>query len=730
MTVSFDRQFPPLARASRLVPMDDSSEKAFERARRPTWLMDDIHDMMLERSGKFLFSEISALDSPTKHRPPDKSYLYKNYLREKAPNYKSDEIYQMKLRKTRIDIMNASESQKKITSFVERLRNERRKQREHQVAFMRHALDSPPPHQVFAEKMAHQRPISAGNRKLLTPNNSPPRSRVERPQTAPSHSPSKIPSPSKEYQKKLLKIQNRTPKHQSPGRSPKPADSNPLEIQKKVQQKLLTLVKILEYVNNTKRFRLYLLAEQKGKEIFVIKIQRAFRQMILRRQAYHQAVMPAIFMRYLRNYQKKSAVKKIIAFLREFSSIHSHVIVKRFMVCVRKSQIFIREMLAVKRARVQLITLYWEKIERNYRKQIEDQERETFARLQRERMARITAGSSSDLHGKWGTTHKQVVALFSHMDTVEIQRANILRDTGSSRLRHTAVVTPTTSVLSDTVDPLYRQKIIEKYVSYKRSLHLKKGVLKSPYHSRASSPRQWNGYENNGDSQPFTDDAMNIKLIKRFIHDTAPHEGNNRGLTDVMNGLKINRELLERQLASAGVAVDDDGRARKRKVAMRVFRKRPFLCLTDPSLGKPWKQIIEEVVREDIIKKKRILQEENRKTFQDRVAEDKKRGIPIPTFTSLNGRRGTDNATQAIFGIYSGNDSPSSAIGFKDKRDDDDAFSSSSSPRSSYSGTYRHRRGHHNPRLSISVSSPALHGDHSHETGSPDHNVSPRFPLL
>lgn len=449
--------------------------------------------------------------------------------------------------------------------------------------------------------------------------------------------------------------------------------------------------------------------------------------MILRNRAYHLAAMPPIFMKFLKNYQRKLAVRKIITFLKEYSTLHSHLIIKKFMSCVRQAQVFIRGMIRIKKARVLLITLYWEKVEKNYRKQIEDQEREAFARQQRERMARINTGASSDVHGRWGMTHKQVISLFSHMDTVEIHRANILRETGSSsrssRLRNpSTLVSATTTVLSDTVDPVYRQGIIEKYLSYKRSLHLKKGT-KSPHLSRAASPAHAEVEEF---AQPFADDAFNIKLIKKFIHGSVGTESLSKIGVDE-TGVKTSRELLERQLAAAGVAIDTDhDLGRKRRAAKRVFRRRPLLCLTDPTLGKPWKQIIEEVVREDIIRKKRQLQEQNRKIFQDRVAEEKKRGIPIPTFTSSSaGRRGTEAASSTLNGMTA--TVSLSAFSGKRERPEDDAISSSSSPRTQ--PMHHNRRGtNQSHSLSMSASSPAMTLDQSHNkafTGD-----SPRLPLL
>jgi hypothetical protein len=705
--------------------MEDSSVKSFDR--RPTWLLNDINELMLERNGKLLFAEISSSNTLMR-RPADKSHLYKNYVREKTSTFKSGDVIQIKLKQSKSQghgLVDSS-SEKKISNFVEKLRHERQRQREHREAFMRHAIDPPDINPIVKNRMVQPRPLSAGT-------SPPPLPKTERPKTAPSQK-ERLDGRSSNNRPESVTF-NKTKSQRSPphgrsrdriGQNPGTLLSPPTDPLPKVQERLLALVKIVQFLQNSKQALLHLKAEENGKAIFATKIQRNFRDFVLRRQAYHKAVMPSVFMRFLKSFQKRSAAKKIIIFLREFSTIHSHLIVKRFMVCVRKAQIFIREILRVKRARTQLIVLYWEKIEKSYRKQIEDQERETFARLQRERMARITAGNTSDVHGRWGVTHKQVVTLFGHMDTVDMRRANFLREIGSSsrssRLRHTSMSskTLTSTVMSDTVETKYRQRIIEKYVSYKRCLHLKKGAAMSPHVSRATSPQPGEGADLFG-FQSFTDDSLNIRLIKKFIHEPSVHIhlGSGLGIKSDDEGVRTNRELLERQLAPAGVVVEDDhGMGRKRKAAMRIFRRKPFLCLTDASLGKPWKQIIEEVVREDIVRKKRILQEKNRKTFQDRVAEEKKRGIPIPTFTSSTGRRGTEHSSP-VFGLVNRVHDSVTEVDQRDKREDD-AFSSSSSPQSSCS-----QRGRNGNQLSTS---PALSRDYSRTREGRE--VSPRLPSL
>lgn len=79
------------------------------------------------------------------------------------------------------------------------------------------------------------------------------------------------------------------------------------------------------------------------------------------------------------------------------------------------------------------------------------------------------------------------------------------------------------------------------------------------------------------------------------------------GIVDVSTVSKILRnyklfasELLDKQLGQMIQEKNKNTFISQRKVALLY----PFLCLTDTNLGKPWKTIIEEVVKCDISCKK------------------------------------------------------------------------------------------------------------------------------
>lgn len=498
---------------------------------------------------------------------------------------------------------------------------------------MRQSLDPPHITPAIPERLLLPRPVSAGTSPFTST------VRRDRPSTAPTSqtppSPNQVDFPPTNHEIKKSRNRSKSPSgRQSPEHHPNAST----EASNKVAEKILTLIKILKFCQNSKRYVLYLKAEACGRQKFARKLQRWYRDAMHRRHEWNLAAMPAVFMRFLKKYQKKLAVKRITTFLREYTSIHSHSIIKSFLKCVRKAQVYIRETIRVKRARVLLLTLYWDRCERAYRKGIEDQDRETNARSQRERLARInmTLASPSgpgDVHGRWGMTHKQVVSLLHHMDSVDGQRAHLLRETGarnrpgSNRTASPSLVaSPSLSQIQfqpsglswigpggtqqDVVDPLLKKQIIEKYLSYKRSLHLKRDTSSLALSVVQQGLGQGHGLGLGGGIE----DTATIRLVKRFL--TLEEESSSIKQTT--------KEILERQLSGAGVPIEEEeGGGRKRKSALRIFRRRPFLCLTDPSLGKSWKHIIEEVVRDDILRKKKLLQDKNRQVIQERMTTER-----------------------------------------------------------------------------------------------------------
>jgi hypothetical protein len=71
----------------------------------------------------------------------------------------------------------------------------------------------------------------------------------------------------------------------------------------------------------------------------------------------------------------------------------------------------VRQYLEVREARLYALGLYWEKTEREVRRQIEEQERVNYARNEKLRLKRMGKNiHSSSIFEKWNLTHHQVKA--------------------------------------------------------------------------------------------------------------------------------------------------------------------------------------------------------------------------------------------------------------------------------------------------------------------------------
>ena len=101
---------------------------------------------------------------------------------------------------------------------------------------------------------------------------------------------------------------------------------------------------------------------------------------------------------------------------------------------------------------------------------------------------------------------------------------------------------------------------------------------------------------------------MSLTVVQRFVKAADKH---------------TTKKLLEEQLAPSGAPLDD--RKGPSRTSGRAYRasQQHFLCYTDPNLGRPWKAIIEEVVKDDIMRKKKIMQQRNREALEERLKEDK-----------------------------------------------------------------------------------------------------------
>lgn len=107
--------------------------------------------------------------------------------------------------------------------------------------------------------------------------------------------------------------------------------------------------------------------------------------------------------------KKKCALRLINRFVNDYSTVYGARVLKRFK---HYRHIVFKQLnnyIVINRARCELIGLYWDKVERNYRKQCSDSAREIEKQKRRELAAYLKTLDKNSVEGKWNlvNTHQQ-----------------------------------------------------------------------------------------------------------------------------------------------------------------------------------------------------------------------------------------------------------------------------------------------------------------------------------
>ena len=367
--------------------------------RRPSWLLNDIHDLMRQRAGEnSSLSQGQQTDRMStriwkQKRLPNRSDMYKNFQKEKAPPPPTAQVYANRLKKSTVGSGLSSENEAKVNDFLELISNKKKRQKERSENYMHKSLRAPSPTPFPTGKFhSSSRPVlsSLPDKSSLA---------LERPKTAPAldrHSSKRISS---------MPISGRL---QAWGGAPGGGSHIVVDSNAQVYKCFATFVKAAAYCERMRIVLEHTHMITMRRKVCARKIELWFISSRDARRRLFISMMPPIFMRYLRRFQKRNAVKIISTFVKECASMQSSTVVRKFLVCVRKAQKIARSCLAVKTARREALSRLWERVERQYRRQFEEHEKETLQRLQKERMGRLTSGDRSNVHDKWNLTHHQV----------------------------------------------------------------------------------------------------------------------------------------------------------------------------------------------------------------------------------------------------------------------------------------------------------------------------------
>ena len=375
----------------------------------PSWLLDDIHELIRQRSGEGItLPQGMLMDKMSKQilkqrRLPDKLDIYKNLQKEKAAPPPTTAVYAARLKKSKVGALSTN-SEEKVNAFLQTLADKRKRKKEQYDHYMRKSqgCPSPTPHLINR--------FTSSSRPVL---DSLPTREVERlrPRTAPnimtnpslSKRPGGIAPLSCASKSSRITLLPTSTIH----KAATPIIDSPVAVAKC----FTVFAKIAKYAEYNRVILLLTKAHLFRQLVASRRITKWWRMVRDTRRRLFKEKMPRIFTMYLRRFQKKKAAKIITTFIRECSSVQSAAIVKKFLICVRKVQCVARACIAVRQARLIALHKLWKRTELQYRRLFADHEKETLQRLQKERVLRLSSSSSASVHDKWGLTHQQVVRL-------------------------------------------------------------------------------------------------------------------------------------------------------------------------------------------------------------------------------------------------------------------------------------------------------------------------------
>lgn len=291
----------------------------------------------------------------------------------------------------------------------------------------------------------------------------------------------------------------------------------------------------------------------------------------------------------IRVFRKNAAANKMLWFLREYARMATCIKLKQSMSKIRVAQEKIRGFVAICRARIRVLTIFWVKEEARVRKLLYQRDRKIALRLKYDAIKRMMDREKQqkghyNIHTIWAQKKQAVQSLLSHCDIVQ---QNYRKNYESSREALRLNDSPpedknrTQNRPSDgtkgkqsrnemeSIAEDERESIIAKHIKAKRMLHV--AIL-----TREQIERK----------QPK---VISEEVCRGLIQ--ARTKAQTALALDAIDNVIFSKY-------SIGSAAADEEQPEK------AAPVNAFLCLTDARLGSSWKKIVEESVKRDIESRK------------------------------------------------------------------------------------------------------------------------------
>jgi len=336
-----------------------------------------------------------------------------------------------------------------------------------------------------------------------------------------------------------------------------------------------------------------------------VKIQRwqrailtAFKRKVLLRNMR----WPIRFIINTRLLRKRVHADRIASFLREYRRLAPSVKIRQAVDKIMKTQRTVRSFVAVCKARIKMISIFWEREEARVRKIVYARERRHAAKLKADALKRLLEREAQrkghhNIHTLWAKQNQEVSLLLTHLDVVQ---QNYRKNYESSKRLYGDDASSSSSSASssadtaknngeesvrqtDTIPILERESIIVRYMKDKRRKHV--ALLRE---AKMEKKRV----------------DVTLQQCRDFIvaQDPAEFAAAAESIVATIFPEHVKKTSTKTATTSEALVGEEEDWDVATAPAANVF-----LLFTDTRLGPSWKSIVELEVKRDIKENKTVI---------------------------------------------------------------------------------------------------------------------------
>lgn len=337
------------------------------------------------------------------------------------------------------------------------------------------------------------------------------------------------------------------------------------------------------------------------------------------------------FLLALRIHKKRRALRLITRFANDYNVNHTHNIVRRFLGKVRRCQRYVRDFLCINKARRNFVARYWLKIEKHIRLLHEKEEKIAIALKKKEIADQIAKSRRKNkkmagMDSRWDHIHTKVCNLLLQADMVQLQYANAKNglfqmQSYGNKVKWGALSAPSTSrkekSKDDESNPTSRSLPTAPGPSkFKGPMaemmkNLREAAYMQELESFPPNPKDGLDYIDEAERESIISTLVTARRKAHLVKLKEMREAalSNAQMTD--NEAKVLLQTITQPHNIASKTLSDlvaqqlSGSLTPEEWKAYSWQKRHLLIIHGHSTLKSWRVTIEEIVRKDILEKKR-----------------------------------------------------------------------------------------------------------------------------